>query len=311
MIKLAAAIDLGSNTIRYALGQYDSEKKEISINDRSLYPVRIGEGFASSNTLSCSAMERALSALEEIKSKIDKAKLEEKYITAVATGVMREAKNTDDFRECVKKRTGFNLCILGGIEEARIIALGVMNSFSKIKYPLLICDIGGGSTELIRVDQQKKTFLFSCPMGVVRLTETYKEMSDKMQFCIDAHLDSCPAKVYPIAQLIATAGTSTTLAAIDQQMMVYNPSKIHGYWLATKNIDQISSFLSRLTAAERRTIPGMPPGREDVILAGTIILQNLLKRVKLKGLTVSEGSLLEGLLIEMFKGDDDTIRVKI
>ncbi|MGA1826275.1 MAG: hypothetical protein ACMUIP_16585 [bacterium] len=316
MTKLGAVIDLGSNTIRFAIGKYHPARKEISIKDRSLFPVRIGEGFASAGKLLSPAMDRSLKVLEELKSKIDECELDGNLVKLVATGVIREAENSDYFCESVKKRTGFEVTIISGDEEARIIATGVLAAMSKVEYPLLICDIGGGSTELIRVDEEKRRYLFSCPMGVVRLTEQYQEMSDKMQSCIDDHLDSCPAKVYPIAQLIATAGTPTTLAAIAQQMMIYNPRKIQGYWLSSQDIDMMASLFGRLTIAERRRIPGMPPGREDIILAGTIILQNILKRVKTSGLTVSEGSLLEGLLIELFKdvfheSDDDTIKVKI
>lgn len=303
--KPIASIDVGTNTIRLFIGFPGNGLRPLVIK-RVI--CRLGEGFVKKGKLCDGAIERTILTLKDYSQYLEK--YEVSHWRAVATGVVREAENSTDFLDKVKNETGITLDVIDWKEEAKLTLKGVLISLKEVPKEGLIFDIGGGSTEYIFSSQKDPVWMESLALGVVYLTEKHlssdpptREELHKMGEEIEREL----AKIFPLSaiklenssQLIGTAGTVTTLAAMDQSLRSYEPEKVRGYILKKDRISSIYSHLTKIPISERRKIPSLERGREDLILAGSAIVLKTIALAQLDGITVSDAGLLEGVALDL------------
>jgi exopolyphosphatase/guanosine-5'-triphosphate,3'-diphosphate pyrophosphatase len=256
-------------------------------------------------------MQRTLEALTAFADLLKQGGVEKVF--AVGTGVLREAKNGKAFVERVRSHTGLPLRIVSGDEEAGLMLKGVLWSLRGKTLSRIIADVGGWSTELVWVEGQEARKMQSLPLGTVALTERFLRKDPAPQKDLDS-LAACAkgalgeirkafekeglrvAGLHP--NLVGTAGTMTTLAAIDRGLTVYDPKKITGHRIAHSTLEKIYFHLRSIPVEERRGVPGLEKGREDLIIAGAVVVLNLLEVFSLKTLMVIDSGLLEGILLD-------------
>ena len=301
-----ASIDIGTNTFRILIGEVKGQGlKKLYVGN---IITRLGGGF-SEGTISEEAISRAIPALRGFSKLLEEYRV--KRVRAVATSVVREASNKFDFLKRVEDETGIGVEVIPWEEEARLTALGVLNSVEVPTKYSLILDIGGGSTEYTLVEGSKILRLKSTSLGVVHLTERY--LRDNPPSELDIKLLSLEVEKVisdeltwtsfedPIT-LIVTAGTPTTLAAMELELKQYDPDLVNGFILKKYAILNILKKLLKLPAKERLKIPGLQKGREDVILSGIVILLKTMKRFSKDEALVSDGGLLEGVASGFIEG---------
>ena len=303
-----ASIDIGTNTVRLLVGEIsESGSLEKLCVDRVI--TRLGEGFSKSNgVITPQAADRTIGALSKFKGMLGDYGVERKR--AVATSAVRESSNGNEFKERVNKETGLDIEIISGELEAELTVNGVLGCISVTTEDAFIFDIGGGSTEYIHVRSGTVLSLKSTPLGVVHMTEQYlmkhinsdTELSYLTQY-IDNILES-ELKDFDIPDtqslsLIGTAGTPTTLAAIELKLDPYDPSKVNGFLLSREMIEKILGKLNSMTPEQRLSLPGLEKGREDLIIAGALTTLRTMNRFSKDNLTVSDGGLLEGVLYSL------------
>lgn len=300
-----AAIDMGTNTFRLLIAEMGNQTslKEIYSENKI---VRLGEGFAKEKAFLPSAIERALAALTHFKEILQKYSLDD--LAVVGTSAVREADNQTEFLREVRRRTGFDVKVITGEEEALLTFLGVNLVMQNRSDTLLVIDIGGGSAEFICADGGTPTSLLSANLGVVHLTEkclhsdppTSEELKalrlaiDKVIKPIGYHF---PAK----ARLVGTGGTVTTLAAIDQRLSVYDPEKINRYPLPRASVERLFKELSSMPLEQRRRIPTLEKGREDIVISGASILLAVMDLFGYDPIYVSDYGLREGVLVDLYR----------
>ena len=307
-----ASIDIGTNTLRLLIGNVDrSGNIADTILKREI--TRLGGGVEN-GLLRSDAKARTLEALERFSSIIKKNSV--KKVSAAATSVVRDAKNGGLFVKEIKDKTGIDVNVISGEFEGALTLKGVVSALDgKNKIPLVF-DIGGGSTEFILAGNEKVERVATINMGVVALAEN-KLKSDppsaaditNIIIAVDDYIHSLEVKsplffdTDFVSQqnniLVGTAGTITTLAAIDQDMELYDSRKINNYVLKYESVKNIFHELSGLTHEERAGIKALEKGRADLIIPGTLIVMRVMKALDFNELVVSDYGLLEGLLIEM------------
>lgn len=295
-----AAIDLGTNTARLLIATPGEQGLTPLLVKRRI--TRLGGGFSCETGISPEARERTLAALLEFSS--DLAQYPAVRLRAVATSAVRDAANGAQFCAEVLTQTGITLEIIDGEEEGLLTLRGIRAGLGDPAGTLLAFDVGGGSTEYTLADGGAPRFTRSLPLGVVRLTEGKPElaaMADKVDrelAALAAEMTSAGVLVDSSRMLLAgTAGTATTLAAIDLGMTDYDYRRVNGHWLTRDTVAGIFEQLLVLSPEERLAIPGMEKGREDLIIAGTLVTLKTLDRFGFSGMKVSDFGLLEGVLL--------------
>jgi len=236
-------------------------------------------------------------------------------VFAVATSVVREAENGEAFISQIYKKTGIPVKTLNGSEEARLTLKGVLSAVTQQTRNALVFDIGGGSTEFILTEDTRPLKTESTPLGVVFLSETLptsdpptpQELS-RLSTTIRKHLslmdfhNLLPTVLFPgepsPLSLIGTAGTVTTLAAMDQKMEIYDPRTINNYPLSRETLVTMYQRITTLTALQRTALPGLEKGRAAVIIPGTAIVLEIMSLFGCSHLIVSDAGLLEGILLD-------------
>jgi exopolyphosphatase/guanosine-5'-triphosphate,3'-diphosphate pyrophosphatase len=302
-----AGIDIGTLTLRLLIARIEADGTlhELAAERRI---VRLGESLHPSRRLQPAPMARALDTIVEWMPVIARAGADE--VVAVATSAVRDAVNRDEFLAEIKRVTGLEVEVLAGEEEARRALLGIRSGLPPGVDRFVALDIGGGSTEFIKVSPPVPPEIISINEGVVRLTEeclrTDPVTRDEVAAArarIRKHLHAVEGKLGGLAgyRLVGTAGTVTTLAAMEQRLEVYAPLRIHNYRLARAGVQRILTELISKTHAERLALPGLEPGREDLILAGTLILSESMERFGVAECLVSDYGLREGVLIDRWQ----------
>jgi len=305
-----AGIDLGTLTFRLLIARIsaDGALRELASERRI---VRLGEGLQPSGRLQAAPMARALDAIQEWMPVIRASGATE--IIAVATSAVRDAVNREVFLSEIKRRSGLEVEVLSGAEEARRALLGIASGLPggpQAVPRFLAVDVGGGSTEFIKAQGEGSPKMISIDEGVVRLTEgclrsdpVAPEEVASARRRIQRHLDGVEAQLGEVAgyQLIGTAGSITTLAAMDQRLATYASPRIHNYRLSRDRVRHILGELISRTSAERRQLTGLEPGREDVIIAGALILDEVMERFGFTDCLVSDYGLREGALIDRWQ----------
>ena len=302
-----AAIDLGTNSIRLlVVRRADGETAELA---RDMIITRLGQGVDRTKRIDPAALDRTVRVLRRYCRRA--RALGATRIRLSATSAVRDAANRDELEQAVLRYTGEPMEVLGGGAEARTSFLGATHDLAGdpraagADPPWLVVDIGGGSTEfVIGSDPEAADAAISVDIGSVRLTERFVRTDPPapgelttMQQEIDHHLAAVEQAV-PVDRagtLVAVAGTSTTVQAIVLALPEYDPERLHRTWLSLADSERVAHLLADMTTEERRAIPSMAPGREDVIPAGAAILVDLMRRWRFDRALVSETDILDGL----------------
>lgn len=301
MNRRVAAIDFGTNTARLLIADMASDGtfEQVRI-EREI--VRMGGGFDRSRGLSAEAIERGVACMDRF------ARVLEDYdvcqVATAATSAVRDAANGPQFTDLIYNRTGVRLEVIDGEREGALTLAGVMAGLPVRPERLMVFDVGGGSTEYTCARNGRPCFIRSLPLGVVRLTEgkiTPAAMADK----IDRELKGLRAAMELASDsvpdgdtlLVGTAGTATTLAALSMRMETYDYRRVHNSVLELDEIRRLYGVLLPLSPKERLKMPGLEKGREDLIIAGSLITLHTMECFGFRQFTVSDYGLLEGLVV--------------
>lgn len=294
-----ASIDIGTNTARCLIG----EIRDGTLTPDAVYRdiVRLGEGLRARGELATAAFQRLTSVLSSYRDRIAQSGCGR--VRAVGTSALRDTDGGGSVTRALREVLGYPIDVISGEEEARLTALGVQAGVGTMDDGLVL-DIGGGSTELTMVRAGTNVWWTSLPEGVVHLTEELllddppsegqiTDLRKRVRGLLDLQRDDGGR------QLAGTAGTPTTLAAIDLGIDDYDPTLVNGHVLTLDRVrDLLGEFLTR-TAAGRLTMKGMEKGREDLIVAGTLIVLEVMDRWGFREIIVSDWGLLEGIAIDL------------
>jgi exopolyphosphatase/guanosine-5'-triphosphate,3'-diphosphate pyrophosphatase len=311
-----AAIDLGTNNCRLLIAR--PNEGGFVVIDAFSRIVRLGEGLGQSGALSQEAMDRAVAALGVCAEKLRKRNVS--LSRSVATEACRRATNGAGFAERVRLETGIVLDIIEPAEEARLAVLGCHKLLEPGDGPALIFDIGGGSTELVLVDQEQGTprirAWWSAPWGVVSLTESegkealegpdrllaYKRMRERARRAFFNFTTMLPEHRDDI-RLLGTSGTVTTLASVHLALPSYDRRAVDGLHVPIEAMQGISSMIAGMDYAERSSLPCIGSERADLVVAGCAILEAIIEIWPAKNLGVADRGIREGILRSLMARD--------
>jgi exopolyphosphatase/guanosine-5'-triphosphate,3'-diphosphate pyrophosphatase len=300
-----AAIDVGSNSVRLLVAEYDPASGLQVIDELKDHP-RLAAGLASTGCLDEAAMDRAIQALARMREVCQRRGV--RRISAVATAAVREAENGPWFVRRVRQELDIPLRIIDTDTEAALSYRSVAHHFPLAGERALVADIGGGSLELIGAVDGLVELTLSLPLGAVRLTELYlpgeraahKEMADLRSSVRRRLKRGFSSREWAGCTIIGSGGTFTSLGRMVQTRRGLSPSDpVHGVSITTAEVEQLLEWLTSRTIEQRRQVPGLNPERADIILAGLAVTAELLDKVRARSLTVSAFGLREGLLLEM------------
>lgn len=310
------AIDLGTNNCRLLVAR--PTEGGFTVIDAFSRIVRLGEGLSLTGELSSEAMDRAVGALSVCADKLRRRNVS--LSRSVATEACRRAKNGRQFAERVRRETGIALDIIEPHEEARLAVLGCHKLLEPGDGPALIFDIGGGSTELVLIDQvdgapQIRSW-WSAPWGVVSLTESegrealegperlaaYKRMRERARRAFSNFTALLPEARNGI-RLLGTSGTVTTLASVHLALPCYDRRAVDGLHVPVEAMQKISETIAGMSYEERSLLPCIGTERADLVVAGCAILEAILEVWPAKNLGVADRGIREGILRSLMARD--------
>jgi exopolyphosphatase/guanosine-5'-triphosphate,3'-diphosphate pyrophosphatase len=297
-----AAIDLGTNTVRLLVAEVDGAAW------RSLHQAqrvtRLGQGLGAAGLLQDGPMARTVAAVGEFVTAARRRGAER--IRIVATSAVREAANGSVLAARVRGLTGERVEVISGTEEARLSLLGVAASLPALRGSFLLLDIGGGSTELVLARERAPLAAVSLRLGVVGLAERFADTGpldaarfESMRRELAARLAAEIPEglvVHDAPVVVGTAGSITTLAALDLGLSAYDPARVHGHTLTRAALERRLGHLAPLSLAERARIPCVEPGRADLLVPGIALCLGVLDRLGRSAILVSDHGLREGVL---------------
>ena len=290
-----AIIDIGTNSVLLLIGNMRRGRMEDIT--QSFEVTRLGKGLHSSGRISNEGINRTLHVLKSYRSLIEQQNIASVHL--VGTESLRKAVNKEEFITEVQKEFGWSCSILSGEEEAKFSYTGTTRELMCPDQSAVVIDVGGGSTEIVIGKGDNISFLKSFPVGVVRLAETHNSnirISESARKNILSGLNKTFRNVpFPDkAILIGSGGTITTLVAIKEKMASYDPEQINGYRLKITEMEQIYDELNGMSAVQRLSLPGLLPGREDVILFGTLIFMAIMRAYGVDQILASDRGLRFG-----------------
>ena len=299
MVKVAA-IDCGSNSTRLLIAE---------VRAGELFPLfkthkvtKTSEGLESSNEISKDAKNRLIKILREYLKRINTENVDQIFITG--TAVFRDANNSDEVIEEIRKKLDLEIQVISGQDEGYLTSLGVLSS-DAINNNFFIVDIGGRSTELI-YDSENRTNVHSLDLGVVSLTERISNVNpmseadrnegdNLIQQSLDLEIDT------KNISMIGVSGTFTSIASIYLGQKIYNEEEIHLTTLNNSWIQDLSSQLNQMTEAQIiSSYPSLDPKRAKTLSTGVLIVCNIMKKFKFQELKVSKSDILEGLILKNY-----------
>ena len=297
-----AVVDIGTNSTRLLVAEV--ENGTVTELERRSTVTRLGRGVDTSGQLAADAIEDVCRTVGEYIAAYEP--LEPEVVTAIATSAVRDARNSGAFLAELRERFGLEARMLEGAEEAGLTYLGALAGRPPVEGTLVV-DIGGGSTELVFGSGPKVDFYASLQAGTVRHTERHlatdppsaddlEALADDVRDLIDAELAG--AEFFKVNKGIAVAGTATSLAAIEQQLDPYDPELVHGFELSLDQVQRTLSMLASMTLEERLEVVGLPPGRAPTIVAGVVILIQVMRGFGLRRVEVSEHDILYGVALQ-------------
>jgi exopolyphosphatase/guanosine-5'-triphosphate,3'-diphosphate pyrophosphatase len=301
-MKRVAAIDCGTNSIRLLISNIDTSTNTATDVVREMRIVRLGEGVDRTNAFLPTALERTFKAVEEYDKLLLKHNVE--HVRFVATSATRDAQNKAMFIKGVIDRLRIVPEVIAGVEEAALSFDGATRSLrQKHSAPFLIIDLGGGSTELV-IGDKEPTGAYSMDVGCVRMTERHtpggnptKEQEEAIRTDVRNALKVAGTKVdWETAKtVVGVAGTITTVAAHVLNLKTYDPDVLHGASITAEQVSQTAQDFITLTPAQRGALPYMHEGRIEVITAGSIVLDEVMKGIGAQTLIASERDILDGV----------------
>lgn len=295
-----AAIDIGTNTALLLIARASGDGGIDPVVEHHRYP-RLGLGVDADRTLQPDSIRRVLGVLQEYREIIDSNRVDR--VVVAGTSAVRDAANRDLLKEQILKKTGFDLEVLSGEDEAYWTFQGALSGFPAYGRTTVI-DIGGGSTEVTVGNRAAVDSRRSLDVGSVRLTERFlrsnppsgRELADlrsflRKQFSL---IEPAPSPDHP---LIGVAGTATSLAILDQGLTEFRRESVQGYELRRGRIAELCATLSSLPPHEIRAVSTVMEGREDIITAGAVILLTFLQQFGFESLVVSERGIRYGLVL--------------
>jgi exopolyphosphatase/guanosine-5'-triphosphate,3'-diphosphate pyrophosphatase len=303
-----AFIDIGTNTILCLIAELKNDASFDVLDDLAEI-TRLGQGVDQTGRISPEGEERSLKVLQRYLERCKRFKVEE--IIAVGTSALRDARNSADVRARFKEQLGLDVRVISGDEEAAYSFLAVQQGLPLNRRELLVVDVGGGSTELIRGNAAGVVQAISINVGSVRLTEQFlhsdpvqSEECEKMVVAIEKELTRLPnqwPKDNSILTLVGIAGTFTTLSAVEKKLVCYTHGEVHGSRLTLIEVRRQVALFQGKTIAERRAIAGLEPKRADVILAGACLIERIMTLFHSERVIVSDQGVRYGLLHECLK----------
>ncbi|MBS1894278.1 MAG: Ppx/GppA family phosphatase [Actinobacteria bacterium] len=300
-VQRVGVIDVGSNSTRLLVA--DVEDGRVTPVERRSTVTRLGRGVDLSGQLAAEAIEATCAAIDPYVATLQEmgaAKMD-----AIATSAVRDASNGGAFVAELRERFALSARVLDGDEEARMTYVGATSEHVP-EVPTLVIDIGGGSTELIVGQGREAEWHVSLQAGVGRHTERHlvhdpptpvelEAVAGDLRGLIDTARNGAPAAEAGIA----VAGTPTSLAAIEMELVPYDPLKIHGHVLELPSIQRMLSRLAAAPLERRREIPGLHADRAPTIVAGVVTLVEAMRAFNLERITVSEHDILYGAAIAL------------
>ncbi len=298
-------VDLGTNSVRLLVASAGpGEDEGLEEFARDMVITRIGQGVDRTGRIDPEALARTLDVLERYCRRA--RALHAERIRVSATAAVREATNRDELEAAVRTQAGSELEVITGEREAALSFLGATHGLDA-SAPFLVLDIGGGSTEFAVGTEQPESSI-STPMGSVRLTERLirtdppsdedlAAVAKAVHGILDEEERSVPVRTG--RTLVAVAGTPTTIQAISLGLSFYDPEAIDRSWLSVAEAERVLAEMAAMTNAERAALPVMAQGRADVIVAGGVILVEVMRRFGFERALVSETDILDGLALEL------------
>jgi exopolyphosphatase/guanosine-5'-triphosphate,3'-diphosphate pyrophosphatase len=281
-----AAIDIGTNSVLLLVAERRGDDV-VPIVERATI-TRLGQGVDRTRTLAPEAVQRTLACLERYAEELRSAGASR--VDAVGTSAMRDAAGGDAFVARARELLGVAPRVVSGEEEARLSFSGALSGLRLADGPVAVFDVGGGSTELIRGEltagEPVVHAATSLDVGAVRLTERHIRSDPPSPPELDAvRADARRALASasfgdPGARLVGVAGTVTTLAAVARAIVPYDAARIHGATLTADELRATGTRLAALPVAERRRVPGLDPARADVIVAGAVLVDEVLRAAR-------------------------------
>jgi exopolyphosphatase / guanosine-5'-triphosphate,3'-diphosphate pyrophosphatase len=313
MTERVAAIDCGTNSLRLLIADVDVARHQLRDVERRMEIVRLGQGVDATGRLAPEALERALRGLADYAADIRAAGVT--AVRMVATSATRDASNAADFSAGVQRTLGIAPEVITGREEARLSFAGATaelaaadDSGLRPEPPYLVVDIGGGSSEFVLGGNEAVAgadpAAISVDIGCVRLTERYlhadpptREQVDAASADIDRALEDVAAAiaVKEARTLVGLAGSVTTVTAIALGLPAYDPSRTHHARISAETVAAVTGQLLGQTHEQRATIGALHPGRIDVIGAGALVLDRIMRRFGFTEMVASEHDILDGI----------------
>ena len=301
-MKKYGVIDIGTNSVLLLIGELGISREIQSLKE-DLRVTRIGKGVNETRLLRKDRMINTLEVLKEYIKECKKSGVEK--IKVIGTSALRDAENSNDFLNLVKEETGVNVEILSGIREAELSFSGAISGIKDDGLGKTVIDIGGGSTEVVFGKGIKPEYFKSFEIGSIRMTEQFlksdppgeneiKEMRNFIKNSLSIFPKSLKTRL-----LIGVAGTVTTLAQISLKLPLYDRLQIENYKMQISNLEEIISLLKERNLEERKKIAGLLPERADVIVAGAIILEEIMNYFGFNEVIVSTRGLRYGVMMEM------------
>lgn len=299
-----AAIDMGTNSTRLLVADCNGSgpAAPLSTIERHMHITRLGQGVDASRRLHPDAIERTLAVLRKYRDIMDSTGVE--GIRASATSAARDAANREELLVPAAEILGTTVQLLSGEEEGRLTFLGATTGLDA-PAPHLVVDIGGGSTEFT-VGTGTPEGTLSVDVGCVRLTEAWllsdppapEELAQALSV-VQAYLDDVDHLLPAAGQaetLIGTAGTVTTVAAVEIGLPEYDAEVLHHFRLTREAAEDVFRTLATESAADRRHNPGLEAARVDVIVGGAAVLVAVMRHWGFEEMIVSEADILDGLI---------------
>jgi exopolyphosphatase / guanosine-5'-triphosphate,3'-diphosphate pyrophosphatase len=304
-----AAVDCGTNSIRLLVADVATGRdgagglRELT---RRMEIVRLGAGVDRTGELAPEALERTFAALRDYAAEIDR--LGAHRVRMVATSATRDARNRADLVAGVRSILGVDPEVISGDEEAALSYAGAVHDLGEVAEPILLADIGGGSTELVLGDAGGVRAARSVNVGCVRMAERHLHADPPDPAAVQAIVADVHAafdeaeRTVPIATaatLVGVAGTVTTVAALAAGLPAYDADRIHLSVTSAAQVAEVTEKLLAMTHAERAALPVMHPGRVDVIAAGALVLRTLVERTGADAVVASERDILDGIAFSL------------
>ena len=297
-----AIIDIGSNTLLLLITEPGPDGELDAVVDLCRFG-RLGQGLDASGRLHPDAIARSLDICREYRAAIDAHGVDQ--VAVVATEAVRKAANGADFTGPARALLGADIDVIAGEREAELAFTAQVRSLPALRgRAFAVADVGGASTEIVVTDGTRVVSKVSVPIGAVRLAERHLRhdppaADERATLMADIDARLAPLELPTGLTLVASAGTATTLAAIDLALECYDPARIHGHTLTPARLIELTDRLLSSSAAERLATVGIEPQRVDVIPAGAAIFARLAVRLATPAIVISDRGIRWGLAYEL------------